>query len=79
MYWGLFCQQISKGKSQRVYTVTHLKVNLKVHKNTAYLDNPIHKVINDESNLSHKHLVKGSTHAPWAKLDVIHLYLNKSM
>ena len=40
----LLCQQISKGKSRSVYIVTHLKANLKVHKNTANLDNPICKV-----------------------------------
>ena len=75
----LLCQRISKSKSQSVYIVTHLKVNLKVHKNTAHMDNPIYKVINDKSNLSHEHLVKGSTHAPRVKPYVIHLYLNKSM
>ena len=40
----LLCQQISKGKSRSVYIATHLKANLKVHKNTANLDNPICKV-----------------------------------
>ena len=75
----LLCQRISQSKSQSVYIVTHLKVNLKVHKNTTHLDNPIWKVINDESNLSHEHLVKGSIHAPRVKPNVIHLYLNKSM
>ena len=75
LLWG----QTSKCKSQSVYIVTHLKENLKVHQNTAYLDNPICKVINDEINLSQEHLVKGSTYAPRVKPDVIHLYLNKSM
>ena len=28
----LFCRRISKGKSQSVYIVAHLKANLKVHK-----------------------------------------------
>ena len=32
-----------------------------------------------ETNLSHEHLAKGSTHAPQVKSDVIHLYLNKSI
>ena len=50
-----------------------------MHKNTAHLDNPTRKVINDESNLSHEHLAKGSTYAPRMKPDVIHLCLNKSM
>ena len=58
---------------------THLKAYLEVHKNIAHLDNPICKVNNDESNLSHEHLAKGSTYAPRVKPDVIHLYLNKSM
>ena len=73
----LLCRQISKGKSQSVYIATYLKENLKVHKNNAHLDNPICKVINDESNLSYEHLAKGFTHAPRVKLDAIHLYLNK--
>ena len=75
----LLCQQISKGKSRSVYIATHLKANLKVHKNTTHLDSPISKVTNEKSNLYHEHLVKGSTHAPRVKLDVIHLYLNKSI
>ena len=58
---------------------THLKAYLEMHKNTAHLDNPICKVINDESNLSHEHLVEGSTCALWMKPDVSHLYLKKSM
>ena len=58
---------------------THLKAYLEVHKNTTHLDNLICKVINDESNLSHEHLAKGSTYAPRMKLDASHLYLNKSM
>ena len=75
----LLYRWISKGKSWSVYIVTHLKANLKVHKHTAHLDNSICKVINDESILSHEHLVKGSTHAPRVKPGVSHLYLNKSM
>ena len=75
----LLCRQISKGKSWSVYVATHLKANLKVHKNTAPLDNLICKVINDKSNLSHVHLVKGSTYASRVKPNVIHLYLNKTM
>ena len=43
------------------------------------MDNLIYKVINNENNLSHEHLVKGSIYAPRLKPDVIHLYLNKSM
>ena len=62
-----------------MYITTHLKANLKVHKNTTHLDSPISKVTNEKSNLYHEHLVKGSTHAPRVKNDVIHLYLNKSM
>ena len=37
------------------------------------------KIINEENNLSHEHLAKGSIHAPRVKPDVIHLYLEKSM
>ena len=50
-----------------------------MHKNIAHLDNPIYKVINDENNQSQENIAKGSTHAPRLKLDMIHLYLNKSM
>ena len=75
----LLCQRISKSKSQSVYIVTHLKAYLEVNKNTAHLDNPICKVINDKSNLSHEHLAKGSTYAPQMKPNAIHLCLNKSM
>ena len=32
-----------------------------------------------KTNLSHEHLAKGPTHAPLVKVDVIHLYLDKSM
>ena len=32
-----------------------------------------------KTNLSHEHPVKGSTHAPRVKPDVIHLYVNESM
>ena len=39
----LLCRQISKGKSQSVYIMAHLKTNLKVHENTAHLDNLIYK------------------------------------
>ena len=56
--------QTLSGKSRGVYIVTHLKENLEVHENTAHLDSPTRKVINDESNLSHEHLDKGSTYAP---------------
>ena len=59
--------------------VSHLKAYLEVNKNTAHLDNPICKVINDKSNLSHEHLAKGSTYAPQMKPNAIHLCLNKSM
>ena len=75
----LLCQRISKGKSRSMYIATHLKSNLKMHKNIAHLDNPIYKVINDENNQSQENIAKGSTHAPRLKLDMIHLYLNKSM
>ena len=75
----LLWRQTSRGKSQSVYIVTHLKEKLKVHENTTHLDNPIHQIINEENNLSHEHLAKGSTHAPQVKSDVIHLYLNKSI
>ena len=71
--------QTSRGKSWSVYILTHLQENLKVHENTTHMDNLICKVINDESNLSHEHLVKGSNYAPRMKPDAIHLYLNKSM
>ena len=63
----------------RMCIVAHLKAYLKVHKNTTHPDNPICKVINDKSNLSHEHLTRGSTYAPQMKLDASHLYLNKSM
>ena len=63
----------------RMCITTHLKAYLEVHKNTAHLDNPICKVINDKSNLSHEHLAKGSTYAPRMKPNASHLYLNKSM
>ena len=59
--------------------MAHLKVNLKVHKNAAHLDNPICKVTMTKTNLSHEHLAKGSTHTPRVKPDAIHLYLNKSI
>ena len=59
--------------------MAHLKVNLKVHKNAAHLDNPICKVTMMKTNLSHEHLAKRPTHAPLVKADVIHLYLDKSM
>ena len=75
----LLWRQTSRGKSWSVYILTHLKENLKVHENTTHLDNLICKVINDESNLSHEHLVEGSTCALWMKPDVSHLYLKKSM
>ena len=75
----LLWRQTSRVKSQSVYIVTHLKEKIKVHNNTAHLDNPIHKIINGENNLSHEHPAKGSIHAPWVKPDAIHLYLNKSM
>ena len=32
-----------------------------------------------KANPSHEHLARESTHAPWVKPDVIHLYLDKSM
>ena len=38
-------QKVSKGKSRNVYIATHLKADLKVHKNTAHLDNPICKTM----------------------------------
>ena len=75
----LLCQRTSKGKSQSVYIMAHLKANLKVHESTTHLDNPICKVTMAETNLSHEHLAKRSTHAPRVKPDAIHLYLNKSM
>ena len=75
----LLCQRTSKGKSQSVYIMAHLKANLKVHESTTHLDNPICKVTMAETNLSHEHLAKRSTHAPQVKSDVIHLYLNKSI
>ena len=40
----LLYRWISKSKSRSVYIATHLKANLKVHKNTAHLDNLIYKV-----------------------------------
>ena len=75
----LLCRRTSKGKSQSVYIMAHLKENLKVHESTTHLDNPICKVAMTKTNLSHEHLAKGSTHAPRVKPDAIHLYLNKSM
>ena len=75
----LLCRRTSKGKSQSVYIMAHLKENLKVHESTTHLDNPICKVAMTKTNLSHEHLAKGPTHAPWVKPDAIHLYLNKSM
>ena len=75
----LQCQRTSKGKSQSVYIMAHLKANLKVHESTTHLDNPICKVIMAETSLSHEHLAKRSTHAPRVKPDAIHRYLNKSM
>ena len=70
----LLCQRIpkcvyrgsSKSKSQST-------------QNGAHQDNPICKVTMAETNLSHEHLAKGSTHAPQVKSDMIHLYLNKSI
>ena len=73
------CWRISKGKSQSVYIMAHLKENLKVYESTTHLDNLICKVTMAKTNLSHEHLAKRSTQAPRVKPDAIHLYLNKSM
>ena len=62
-----------------MYIVAHLQANLEVLKNTTHLDNLICKVTMTKTNLSHEHLGEGSTHAPRVKLDVIYLYLNKSI
>ena len=66
LLWG----QTSKCKSWSVYHNSFENTS-KSEQNTTYLDNPIRKVINDESNLSHEHLAKGSTYAPRMKPDVI--------
>ena len=75
----LLYRRISKGKSRSVYIPTHLKATLEVHKNTARLDNPTDKVTMTKTNLSHEHLAKGSINTPRVKLDVIQLYLKKTM
>ena len=75
----LLCLRISKGKSQSVDIVAHLKNKSQGAQNTAHLDNPICKVTMAETNMSHEHLAKRSTHAPRVKPDAIHLHLNKSM
>ena len=75
----LLCRRISKGKSQSVYIVVHLKKKSQSAQNNAHLGNPIYKVTMTKTNLSHEHLAKGSTHAPREKPSVIHLYLNKSL
>ena len=66
----LLWRQTSKCKSWSVYHNSFENTS-KSEQNTTYLDNPIRKVINDESNLSHEHLAKGSTYAPRMKPDVI--------
>ena len=75
----LIWRQTSKCKSRSMYRNSSKSISQSARKNTAHLDNSIRKVVNDKSNLSHQHLVKGSTYAPQMKPDAIYLCLNKSM
>ena len=75
----LLRRRISKYKYQSMYIVARPKENLKVHKILLIWITPICKVTMTKTNLFHEHMAKGSTHAPWVKPGVIHIYLNKSL